>query len=82
MTWLLALPGRLKLWGLALGGAVIALASIWFGGKKAGKTAAKIETLKDEVKAHDRINKADTGAGLSDSDRVDRLREYAKRHGN
>jgi hypothetical protein len=51
MTWLLAIPGRLKLWGLAIGAGVIALASIWFGGRKAGKTAAKIETLKDEVKA-------------------------------
>lgn len=80
MTWLLSLiPWE---WLAAFGAGIVALASIWFGGRKAGKTAAKIETLKDEVKAHDRINKADTGAGLSDSDRVKRLREYAGRHGN
>jgi hypothetical protein len=82
MTWLLAIPGRLKLWAVAIGAAAIALASIWLGGRKAGKTAAKIETLQNEDKAHDRINKVDTGVGLSDSDRVERLRSYAERHGN
>ena len=69
-------------WLAAIGGVIAALAATWLGGRRSAKTAAKTETLKDEVKAHDRINKADTGAGLSDSGRIERLREYAKRHGN
>jgi len=69
-------------WLAGIGAGIIALASIWLGGRKAGKTAAKIETLKDEVEAHERINKADVGAGLSDDQRIERLHDYAKRHGN
>ena len=76
MSWLLALiPWE---WLAAIGGVVAALAATWLGRRK----SAKIETLQNEVKAHERLNKADTGAGLSDGDRVDRLRDYAKRHGN
>jgi hypothetical protein len=68
------------LWA-ALAGAV-GLLAVWLGGRRSAKTAAKIETLKSEVQAHDRITNADTGAGLSDDQRIDRLRDYAKRHGN
>ena len=32
--------------------------------------------------AHDRINKAETGAGLSDDQRRERLRDFAAKHGN
>ena len=80
--FLLAIPGRLKLWGLAVAGVAIALASIWLGGRKAGKTAAKIDKLQDEVEAHERITNANTGTGLSDDQRIKRLHDYAKRHGN
>jgi hypothetical protein len=80
--FLLAIPGRLKLWGLAIGAGAIALASIWLGGRKAGKTAAKIDKLQDEVEAHERITNANTGTGLSDDQRIKRLRDYTKRHGD
>lgn len=32
--------------------------------------------------AHDRINEADTGAGLDDDQRRQRLRHFAAKHGN
>ncbi len=65
MTWLLALiPWE---WLAGIGAAVIALASIWFGGRKAGKTAAKIETLTDEVEAHETRDKVDRDAGTGDA---------------
>jgi len=35
-----------------------------------------------ERKAHERINEADTGAGLDDDQRRERLREFAAKHGN
>ncbi len=65
--FLLSIPGRLKLWGLAIGAGAIALASIWLGGRKAGKTAAKIKTLKDEVKAHETRDEVDRDAGTGDA---------------
>ena len=80
--FLLSIPGRLKLWGLAIGAGAIALASIWLGGRKSGQTAAKIDKLQDEVEAHERITNANTGAGLSDDQRIERLHQYAKRHGD
>jgi hypothetical protein len=68
MAWLVA--------GLA------AVAGIWGLAKRDARRGADLDAAKQELKAHDRINKADTGAGLSDGDRVKRLRDYAKRHGN
>ena len=65
--FLLSIPGRLKLWGLAIGAGAIALASIWLGGRKAGKTAVKIETLTDEVEAHETRDKVDRDAGTGDA---------------
>lgn len=58
-----------------------ALVATWLGGRMSGKSAAKVDKLKDEVKAHDRINKADTGDGLSDADRVKRLHNFNRRLG-
>jgi len=72
------IPGE---WLAAAGLAIAALMATWFGGRKAGKTDAKVDALKQEVKAHDRINEADTGIGASDADRIRMLREFAKRHG-
>lgn len=58
-----------------IGGAFLA-------GRRDAKKAQQVEELENEVEAHDRINKADTGAGLSDDDRIARLRDFAKRHGD
>ena len=33
-----------------------------------------------DLKKHERMNDADTGAGASDADNVDWLRKFAKRH--
>jgi hypothetical protein len=60
-------------WLAAIGGVVAALAATWLGGRKAGKTAAKIETLKDEVKAHETRDKVDRDAGTGDAHK--RLRD-------
>ena len=67
MTWLLAIPGRIKLWGLAIGGIFAALLATWLGGRRSAKTAAKIETLKDEVKAHETRDEVDRDAGTGDA---------------
>ena len=69
-------------WLSMIGVAFAALVAMWFGGRRAGKNAVKLDAAEQELDAHDRINKADVGAGLSDGDRVKRLRDYSKRHGN
>ena len=53
------------LWA-ALAGAV-GLLAVWFGGRRSAKTAAKIETLQEEVKAHETRDKVDADAGTGDA---------------
>jgi hypothetical protein len=64
-------------WLAAIGGIVAALLATWLGGRKSAKTAAKIETLKDEVKAHETRDKVDRDAGTGDAHK--RLRDKWQR---
>ena len=67
-------------WLAAIGG-IIALAATWLGGRKSGKTAVKLDAAQKELAAHDRLNETDTGADLTDDERVERLRAIARRLG-
>lgn len=64
MTWLAGLLGG---WIAKAGLAFAALAATWLGGRMAGKTAAKIDNLQDEVKAHETRDKVDAYAGTGDA---------------
>ena len=68
--------------------ALAGLAGLWGYGKvkqrqgmaeEREKQTAKDAESKEE--AHERITKADTGAGLPDDSRRDRLRDFAAKHG-
>lgn len=74
MTWLLRLFGG---WAAKISLAVAALAAIWLGGRMAGKSAAKVDALKDEVKAHETRDKVDADAGTGDAHK--RLRDRWQR---
>ena len=50
------IPGE---WLAAAGLAIAALVATWFGGRKAGKTDAKVDALKSEVKAHELRNEVE-----------------------
>ena len=66
--------GRLKLWLAGIGAVVIALLSIWFGGKKAGKDAAKAEELNEYIATRRRMDRVgDAG------DDVEFLRDRGQR---
>jgi len=66
---------RLKLW-LAAGGAfIVALLSIWFGGKKAGQNAAKAEELNEYIETRKRMDKVDGDTRHPD------LREWLRERG-
>jgi hypothetical protein len=72
----------------AIGAALAGLLALWAYGarkKREGASAARSEAAakaaKETIEAHERINNADTGIGATDSERIDRLRDFAKRHG-
>jgi hypothetical protein len=44
-----------------IGAVVIALLSIWFGGRKSGKDAAKAEELNEYIETRKRMDEADLG---------------------
>jgi hypothetical protein len=48
-------------------------------GQKAKQAEAQ---AKAEAKAHERMNDADLGIGATDSERIERLRGFAAKHGN
>lgn len=64
------IPGE---WLAAAGLAIAALVATWFGGRKAGKTDAKVDALKQEVKAHELRNEVENRVA-TERDARDRLR--------
>lgn len=52
---------RLKLWLAGIGAVAIALLSIWFGGRKAGQTDAKMEAQDDYITTRKRMDEAHVG---------------------
>jgi hypothetical protein len=73
-----------NLWGYvaAAGAAVLGILGVYFKGRKDAKTKAENKAMKEDIKAHDRINQADLGIGATDGQRIDRLRDFAAKHGN
>lgn len=64
---------------LAAAGAFLALlGAAWLKGRSQAKQDAERDKLQNEVDAHDRINRAETGANLDDAQRVDRLRKMGR----
>lgn len=51
--------GRLKLWLAGAGVFIVALLSIWFGGKRSGQTDAKLEELNEYIETRKRIDEID-----------------------
>ena len=62
----------------AIGAALLAVMGAWLSGKRDGKADEKAKEQKRNDEAHDRINKAPTGADLSDDERVQRLKRLGR----
>ena len=75
------------LWRFTIGGAWkyiaagLSVAALYFKGRADAKAKADEKAMKEDLKAHERINEADLGIGASDDERVKRLREFAAKHG-
>jgi hypothetical protein len=80
-----ALLGDLWPYIIAALGTLATLATAWLVGRKAGAAGVKAKRAAQDAEAeratHARINQADTGTGLSDDERVSRLRDFAAKHG-
>jgi divalent metal cation (Fe/Co/Zn/Cd) transporter len=50
---------RLKLWAVAAGLVIAALATSWLGGRKAAQTDIKVKGLEDAVDAHEVRNEVE-----------------------
>ena len=76
------------IWKLILGGlwrpllAVLGAAGLYAKGRADAKAKAENKAMKEDIKAHERINQADLGIGASDAERIERLRDFAAKHGN
>ena len=62
------------------GAAFVIIGGAWLAGRREGNQKAATGALKKDLKAHERINEADTGIGATDADRIERLREFAAKH--
>ncbi len=75
------------IWKIILGGlwkpilAVLGALGLYVKGRSDAKAKAQSKAMKEDLKAHERINEADLGIGASDAERVERLREFAAKHG-
>lgn len=72
------------IWGYiaAAGAALLGILGVYVKGRRDAKAKADLRDLKEDMKAHERINEADLGIGASDAERVERLRGFAAKHGN
>ena len=73
-----------NVWGYlaAAGAALLGLGGVYLKGRSDAKAKAENKAMKEDLKANERINEADLGIGASDAERVERLREFAAKHGN
>jgi hypothetical protein len=73
-----------NVWGYlaAAGAALLGLGGVYLKGRSDAKAKADLRDLKEDMKAHERINEANLGIGASDAERVERLREFAAKHGD
>ena len=79
------IPGLLpNVWGYiaAAGAALLGALGLYLKGRSDAKAKAETKAVKEDLKAHERINEANLGIGASDAERVERLREFAAKHGD
>lgn len=64
-----------------IGAAVVAVWAAWQRGRATGKREEAHRKVSDYLKERKRIDEVDLGVGATDGDRVERLRDIAKRRG-
>lgn len=71
---------RLQLYGVLALAFVAGLLGLVNYGQRLERRAAELRDLRGAAKATERMNDAETGSGMSDPDRTDWLRDFAKRN--
>jgi len=77
-----SIPARLKLWAAAAFGVLMLAFGIYRKGVSDTKAKRAARASRADQQIHERINHANTGSGLDDGQRIDRLRDFAAKHGN
>ncbi len=78
MIWAILAPFRKALAWVA--GIAVVIGGAFLAGRRDAKQARKVEDMKAEAKAHERINEADLGIGASDDANMRWLREFHDKH--
>ena len=71
------IPWDLLAWAAA---GIGALAAMWFGGRKAAKTDAKLKAQRADDKRNERMNDVQSHIGATDAERTKRLHDYIDQH--
>lgn len=73
--------GNLWLYIVAAASAIAGAVGLYLKGRSDENARRKVGDLEKEVQTNERINRAETGANLSDDERRKRLHKFAERHG-
>lgn len=86
VAWAIFKASPIARWLAKIGGLVLLVLTFGAYQRRQGAqiaTAKQVEAqAKADRKAHERMNDADLGIGASDAERIERLREFAAKHGN
>ena len=88
MTWIIAFFTTTAIGRMLAKIGLLLLGLVTFGayqrrqGVKAAQAKRAAADAKADQQAHERINHADTGTGATDGERIERLRDFAAKHGN
>lgn len=74
------LLGRVRMWLLAAGAAILALAGVYLAGRQGAAQKARTDALEGDAKAQERMNEADIGIGAADGANIEWLRTFHDKH--
>ena len=70
---------RIKGWLAALAGVLLALLGVYAAGRRDARQRAAQEADQAYRKTRERIDDQDLGAGATDAERIERLRDYGRK---
>lgn len=86
VAWAIFKASPIARWLAKIGGLVLLVLTFGAYQRRQGAQSAKAKQAEANAKAneqaHERMNDADLGIGASDAERVERLRDFAAKHGN
>ena len=86
VAWAIFKGSRIARWLAKIGGLVLLVLTFGAYQRRQGAQGQKARQAEAQAKAdrqsHERMNDADLGIGATDGERIDRLRDFAAKHGS